>query len=105
MVVAHISLTSRLPSGRFRPLVARVAGGGVAVSDTNDRLLVEDGGVDVGEEAADSPNSDNSATPHWACAFCMTLVLSSRNINESWSRYPGHCLRTRTHCVHCGRTL
>jgi hypothetical protein len=35
----------------------------------------------------------------------MTLVLSSRNINDSWSRYPGHCLRTRMHCVHCGCTL
>ena len=37
--------------------------------------------VEVGEMESSSPG-----WAHEACAFFMTLVLSSRNINESWSR-------------------
>jgi hypothetical protein len=74
----------------------------VAASGICERLLDEEGEVGVGDEPDDSPISEDSPTPHWACAFCMTLVLSSRNIKDSWSRYPGHCFRTRTHCVHWG---
>lgn len=35
----------------------------------------------------------------------MTLLLSSRNIKESWSRYPGHFFATRMHCEHSGLFL
>ena len=102
---ALISWVSRALSELLQCCATRAAGRRVAAPDTHDRLPVDWGEYATGGEVDDSPDSDGSATPHWACAFCMTLVLSSRNINDSWSRYPGHVLRTRTHCVHCGWAL
>lgn len=39
------------------------------------------------EEVCDALISEpDSPTPHCACAFCITLLLSSRNMRDSWSR-------------------
>ena len=102
---ALISWVRRVPSELLQCCATKAAGRRVTASDSHDRLPVDWGEDATGDEVDDSPDSDSSVTPHWACAFWMTLVLSSRNINDSWSRYPGHGLRTRTHCVHCGWTL
>jgi hypothetical protein len=49
--------------------------------------------VEAGGDAADDEDDDEgeassgpSPTPHCAWAFWMTLLLSSRNMRESWSR-------------------
>lgn len=56
--VAHISLTSRFPSELLRLFDTRGADRGVAASDTDHRLLVEDGDeADMGEGLDDSPDS------------------------------------------------
>lgn len=74
---------------------------GDAVDVDVGEVAEEDEDVDgVGEDPDPSPCSDVSGTPHCWCALFMTLLLSSRNINESWSRYPGHGLPTRMHCAH-----
>jgi len=76
------SPTSRPPSGDAGETV-------VTLSVMEPRLPRPEptlGDVAVGEEPDASLASDGSCTPHWACAFWMTFVLSSRNINESWSR-------------------
>lgn len=57
------------------------------------------------DEACEVISEPDSPTPHCACAFCITLLLSSRNMRDSWSRYPGHLLPTRMHCEHSGFTL
>lgn len=64
---------------------------------------VHDAALDVTDvEVADG---GDVAVPHCACAFCITLLDSSRNIKDSWSRYPGHFLPIRIHCEHSGFTL
>lgn len=60
---------------------------------------------DEGDPDDDEELSDDPVNPHCACALCMTLTFSSRNMSDSWSRYPGHCFPARTHCEHSGRTL
>ena len=43
--------------------------------------------ADDGDARDDGPAEFGSGSPpHWAWAFCMTLLLSSRNMSESWSR-------------------
>ena len=46
--------------------------------------LVEDEGPGAEGPEEDEPSA--GSTPHWACAFCITLLLSSRNMRDSWSR-------------------
>lgn len=54
-------------------------------------LRLYDGEEGGGDEAVDTDDTDDreapfsgpSAVPHWAWAFWMTLVLSSRNMRES----------------------
>ena len=69
----------------------------------------EDPDADLAAERAEPPGAEAwralSGVPHCACAFWITLVLSSRNISDSWSLYPGHFLPTRMHWEHSGRTL
>lgn len=85
-------------------------GGGVGIDADSDRLLdvlgvgdcvvlavvFEDPGVDA---------VDDSFCPHEARTRFSTLTVSSRNINDNWSLYPGQALDNRTHCVHSGCLL
>lgn len=48
---------------------------------------------------------EESLKPHEARTLFSTLTVSSLNINDSWSLYPGHALDNRTHCVHSGCLL
>lgn len=57
----------------------------------------------VDEEADD--DATPSSHPQEARTFFSTFTVSSRNISESWSRYPGHTFDTRIHCVHSGCRL
>jgi hypothetical protein len=41
---------------------------------------------ELDEVCADNPSEAESPTPHCAWAFCITLLLSSRNMRDSWSR-------------------
>ena len=57
----------------------------------------------VDDEADD--DAFPSSPPQEARTLFSTFTVSSRNISESWSRYPGHTLDTRMHCVHSGWRL
>ena len=51
-------------------------------------LMDDDGDADVHDAELDVDTADNGLAcsvpaPHCACAFCMTLLLSSRNIKDS----------------------
>lgn len=84
--------------------------GGVGIDADSDVLLdvlgvgdfaglavdFEDPGVDV---------VDDSVCPHEARTLFSTLTVSSRNIKDNWSLYPGQALDNRTHCVHSGCLL
>lgn len=50
-------------------------------------------------------DEDDSFCPHDARTLFSTLTVSSRNINDNWSLYPGQALDNRTHCVHSGCLL
>lgn len=54
---------------------------------------------------ADADEDDDSLCPHEARTLFSTLTVSSRNINDNWSLYPGQALDNRTHCVHSGCLL
>lgn len=69
--------------------------GGVMASVLLPVAHADEAGAVVGE----------SSSPHEARTLFSTLTVSSRNISESWSRYPGHALESRAHCVHSGCLL
>lgn len=50
-------------------------------------------------------DGDVSFNPQEARTLFSTLTVSSRNINDNWSLYPGHAFDNRTHCVHSGCLL
>lgn len=80
------------------------------------------GGVGNGVPALDGPGGEvdfllltfgqaedddvgDSFKPHEARTRFSTFTVSSRNISESWSLYPGQALESRRHCVHSGCRL
>lgn len=80
----------------------------VAVDAMEADLLVLAGpwrGVTSDDAEADDDDASPSSAPQDARTLFSTLTVSSRNISESWSRYPGHPLDTRMHCVHSGWRL
>lgn len=86
--------------------------GGVGIDNDSDRLVDAAGMIDLEglgatlllwPEAVDA--IDESFWPHEARTLFSTLTVSSRNIKDSWSRYPGQALDSRTHCVHSGCLL
>jgi hypothetical protein len=48
--------------------------------------LADTGDLDACDDDSAAIVGPSSPTPHCAWAFCITLLLSSRNMSESWSR-------------------
>lgn len=84
--------------------------GGVGINAVSDRLLDALGegdfvGLVVALVDPDVDAADDSFCPHEARTRFSTLTVSSLNIKDNWSLYPGQALDKRTHCVHSGCLL
>lgn len=84
--------------------------GGVGIDPVSDGLVDAPGVGDLVGLAsvfwpADDDEGDDSFCPHEARTLFSTLTVSSRNIRDNWSLYPGQALDSRTHCVHSGCLL
>jgi hypothetical protein len=56
------------------------------------------------DRADDAEEVELAEEPASALALRTTDLLSSRNINDSWSRYPGQSRFARMHWEQAGRT-
>lgn len=79
----------------------------VAEDAMEEDLLVLAGPCRTARSADDEADDEAfpSSPPQEARTLFSTFTVSSRNISDSWSRYPGHTLDTRMHCVHSGWRL
>lgn len=97
MELTATDASRRLGNDVDKKAVPNGIGWHVRVDDSEGDLLQTEGRVEDGK-VAEADNRDmeldarrssvpsGDSIPHRACALCMTLLLSSRNISESWSR-------------------